>query len=198
MKLNKKIVLSFLFMSVFFLNQTESAADIFMSVDHNGNLHYTNIPVAGKGRLYFKEQKINSLALHSHTKYDHIIKKASKKHKISFALVKAMIKVESDFCLKAVSKAGAMGLMQIMPKNFKSLEINDPFDPMENINGGTFYIKYLLEKFKGDLSLALAAYNAGPNAVLKHKSIPPFFETKQFVKRVMKYYCTYKKKEKTL
>jgi soluble lytic murein transglycosylase len=169
-----------------------------MSVDRDGTLHFTNMPVARKGRFYFKEQKTSLPSLYSQTRYDNYIKKAAKKHKISFALVKAMIKAESDFCLKAVSKAGAMGLMQIMPNNFKSLKINDPFDPMENINGGTYYIKYLLKKFKGDLSLALAAYNAGPKAVLKYKSIPPFSETKQFVKRVMKYYYTYKKTEKIL
>ena len=197
MKLYKNIILTVCFI-LFCISQTESVADIFMSVDRDGTIHFTNIPVAKKGSLYFKERKIDSIGLYSQAKYDYYIKKAAKKHKISFALVKAMIKAESDFCLKAVSKAGAMGLMQIMPKNFKSLNINDPFDPMENINGGTHYIKYLLEKFKGDLSLALAAYNAGPKAVLKYKSIPPFSETIQFVKRVMKYYCTYKKTEKIL
>jgi len=99
-----------------------------------------------------------------------------------------MIKVESNFNPRAVSRAGALGLMQIMPKNLKSLKIRDPFDPFQNIMGGTKYLKYLLNRFDDRLSLALAAYNAGPKRVEEHNRIPPFPETQNYVKKVTRYY----------
>ncbi|MBW1987972.1 MAG: lytic transglycosylase domain-containing protein, partial [Deltaproteobacteria bacterium] len=88
----------------------------------------------------------------------------------------------------AVSDSGARGLMQIMPENFGFLGINDPFDPRENILGGAFYLKQLLEDFNGDLPKALAAYNAGPTAVKRYNSIPPYSETEKFVTRVLAAY----------
>jgi soluble lytic murein transglycosylase len=108
-------------------------------------------------------------------------------------LVKAIIKAESDFNPKAVSKKGAMGLMQIMPQNFQDLQIENPFDPRENIMGGTRYFKYLYDRFDGKLALSLAAYNAGPTAVDHYnKSIPPYKETEQYVERVLRYYRNYR------
>jgi soluble lytic murein transglycosylase-like protein len=99
------------------------------------------------------------------------------------------MKVESDFNSLAVSKKGAMGLMQIMPQNIKTLRIKDPFNPRENImGGGTCYFKQLLNRFDGKIKLALAAYHAGPNNVDRYKRIPPFKETEDYVRRVMKYY----------
>ena len=107
-------------------------------------------------------------------------------------LVKAIIKAESDFNPKAVSQKGAMGLMQIMPENFQHLDIEDPFDPRENIMGGTRYFRYLYDRFDGKLALSLAAYNAGPTAVDNYnKTIPPYRETEQYVQRVMDYYRIY-------
>ena len=104
-----------------------------------------------------------------------------------------MIKAESDFNPWAVSRAGAKGLMQIMPDNIRALNIKDPFDPWENIKGGAQYLKQLLERFNGDLPLALAAYNAGPNTVDRYRGIPPIQETRDFVDRVLKYYSIYEK-----
>jgi len=103
-------------------------------------------------------------------------------------LLKALIKIESDFNPLAISHAGAKGLMQIMPENIKALNIKDPFDPWENIMGGARYLKQLLKRFNGELHLALAAYNAGPNAVESYQRIPPFKETEDFVKKVLEYY----------
>ena len=126
-------------------------------------------------------------------RYDDLITEASKKHGVSFSLLKALIKIESDFNPRAISSAGAKGLMQIMPENIRALNIKDPFDPLENIMGGTCYLKKLIRRFDGKLPMALAAYNAGPNMVDRYKRIPPFKETENFVEKVMKYYSIFKK-----
>ena len=111
---------------------------------------------------------------------------------MSFPLLKAIIKAESDFDALAVSQKGATGLMQIMPQNFKPLGIKDPFDPWQNINAGARYFKQMFDRFNGKLSLSLAAYNAGPTAVDRYKTIPPYEETENYVRRVLKYYYNYK------
>ena len=102
--------------------------------------------------------------------------------------------MESNFDPKAISKKGAKGLMQIMPKNFDTLNIDDPFDPRENILGGSRYFQKLMDRYEGKLPLALAAYNAGPTAVDRHRGIPPIKETEDYVKKVMNYYYVYQEK----
>ena len=129
----------------------------------------------------------------SSSQFDQIIQAASKKHGIAFPLIKALIKVESDFNPRAVSRSGALGLMQIMPENVDAFNIRDPFDPSDNIMGGTWYLGQLLQRFDGQLPLALAAYNAGPTVVEQYRRVPPFKETQDYVQRVMQYYYTYKK-----
>jgi soluble lytic murein transglycosylase len=129
----------------------------------------------------------------SSKQYDHLIRKASEKHGIAFSLLKALIKVESDFNPRAVSRSGALGLMQIMPENVAALNIKDPFDPSQNIMGGARYLGQLLQRFKGQLPLALAAYNAGPTVVERYRRVPPIKETEDYVQRVMRYYYSYKK-----
>lgn len=109
---------------------------------------------------------------------------ASKQHNVDPALVKAMIHAESAFKANARSKKGAIGLMQLMPETAKYMGIRQPKLPGQNILGGVKYLSYLLEKFKGNVRLATAAYNAGPNAVKKYKGVPPFAETKAYVERV--------------
>ena len=168
-------------------------ADIYMFIDSDGVAHFTNVPTSSKYKVYMREKSLRFRRTYSTNRYDHIISEASKRHGISFPLLKAQIKVESDFNPRAVSKKGALGLMQIMPENVKALRIKDPFNPRENIMGGARYFKKLLKRFKGRLPLALAAYNAGPEAVDQYKRIPPYRETENYVQKVMKYYYVFKK-----
>jgi soluble lytic murein transglycosylase-like protein len=165
-------------------------ADIYVYVDNNGVLHFTNVPTASRNyRVYLKERPKKALIPSLTDQYDHVITEASKKHGISFSLLKALIKTESDFNPWAVSSAGARGLMQLMPENIKTLKIKNPFDPRENIMGGARYLKQLINRFGGKLPLALAAYNAGPGVVEQYRRVPPFKETENFVQEVMKYYA---------
>jgi soluble lytic murein transglycosylase-like protein len=122
------------------------------------------------------------------TSYHRIISSNSKRYKVDSSLVFAVIKVESNWNPKAVSKKGAKGLMQLMPSTAKDMNVRDIFDPEENIIGGIRYLRYLLDKFNGDISLALAAYNSGPAKVERFQGIPPIKETKQYVKRVLSIY----------
>ena len=168
-------------------------ADIYTYTDSQGVMHFTNVPTSSKYKIYIREKSGKSVNTYNTDRYDDLITKASKRYGVSFSLLKALIKIESDFDPWAVSKAGAKGLMQIMPQNLKALNINDPFDPRENIMGGTLYLKQLLNRFNDKLPLALAAYNAGPKMVENYKRIPPFPETEDYVKKVMKYYAALKK-----
>lgn len=168
-------------------------ADIYMYTDSQGVMHFTNVPTSSKYRVYIKEKTGTASHSYNTDKYDDLISTAAKKYEVSFSLLKALIKTESDFDTWAVSKVGAKGLMQIMPENLKALDISDPFDPRENIMGGTRYLKQLIKRFNGKLTLALAAYNAGPKMVESYKRIPPFPETEDYVKKVMKYYAFFKK-----
>lgn len=168
-------------------------ADIYRYIDENGVMHFTNVPTSSvqNYKLFLKEkQQITNR--YSTGKYDALISDASERYGVSFPLLKAIIKAESDFDPHAVSKKGATGLMQIMPENFKPLGIRDPFDPWENINAGARYFKQMYDRFKGKLALSLAAYNAGPTAVDRYKTIPPYEETEEYVRRVLKYYYNYK------
>ncbi|MCP4105169.1 MAG: lytic transglycosylase domain-containing protein [Desulfobacteraceae bacterium] len=168
-------------------------ADIYMYVDKDGVMHFTNTPTSSRYEIYVKGRRSRPRH-YSTTKYDDLITEASEKYGVPFSLVKAIIKVESNFNHRAVSKAGAMGLMQIMPFNLELLDIADPFDPWENIMGGTRFFKKLLKRFDGNLAFALAGYNAGPKRVDKYNGIPPIRETQNYVKLVKKYYRIYNSK----
>ena len=166
--------------------------DIYRYIDENGVMHFTNTPTSSnqKFKLFLREKPKTSLR-YSTKKYDDIIANASQQYGVAFPLLKAIIKAESGFDPRAVSKKGAKGLMQIMPQNFKLLGIEDPFDPSQNIHAGARYFKQMYDRF-GKLALSLAAYNAGPDAVARYKTVPPYEETEEYVKRVLKFYYSYK------
>ena len=124
-------------------------------------------------------------------RFDKTIEQASRLHRIPAALVKAVIRRESNFDAKARSKVGAMGLMQLMPATARRLGVKDPYDPIQNIDGGTRYLAELAELFKGDLISMLASYNAGEDQVFKRGFVPPFKETQNYVVRVLTAYVEY-------
>ncbi|MCX8028945.1 MAG: lytic transglycosylase domain-containing protein [Brevinematales bacterium] len=124
-------------------------------------------------------------------KFDNIIEEASKKYNIPKELIKAVIKAESNFNPIAISPKNAMGLMQLIPSTAKEMGVNNVLDPYENIMGGTKYLRMMLDKFNGNLFLALSAYNAGPDRVIKSNGIPNIEETQEYVDKVIKFYKEY-------
>lgn len=132
---------------------------------------------------------LTAASLQSRAKdYEPLIVKHAKQHGVPPALVSAVMRVESCYDQRAVSRVGARGLMQLMPQTAKELGVRNSFDADQNIGGGVRYLSLMLKRFNNDLNLALAAYNAGPNAVEKHKGIPPFKETQHYVARITKLY----------
>jgi soluble lytic murein transglycosylase-like protein len=129
--------------------------------------------------------------------YHPIILQAANRYQVDPAIVKAIIMAESSYNPKAVSKKGAKGLMQLMPKTAKEMGVEDIFNPEHNINGGVRYYKKLLKQFKGDIKLALAAYNAGMKTVRVHNGVPPFRSTRHYIKKVFEYYQHYKNQVET-
>src|SRR5438874_12875531 len=119
---------------------------------------------------------------------DDAINKAADRHAVDPNLVRAVIKVESNFNSNAVSRKGAMGLMQLMPQTARSLNVKNPFDPQQNVDAGVRHLKYLLENYGGDVNLTLAAYNAGQGAVARSAGIPRFAETQNYVRRITNLY----------
>jgi soluble lytic murein transglycosylase len=165
-------------------------ADIYRYRDENGVWHFTNIRTDVRYRLYIRSYP--KMGVDYIRDYEGIIKQASQRFQVDPFLIKAVIKAESDFNHRAVSQKGAQGLMQLMPGTADAMKVEDPFNPEENIFGGARYLSLMLNRFKNDKRLALAAYNAGPERVEDHKGVPPFAETRSFVDKVLQYYGQYR------
>jgi soluble lytic murein transglycosylase-like protein len=140
---------------------------------------------AALGRVHYRE---SSLPPNGSEWIDKIVEQAATEHSVDPNLVRAIIKVESNFNPHAVSRKGAMGLMQLMPGTARTLNLAHPFDPSENIDAGVRHLKQLLESFGGDLNLSLAAYNAGSTAVRRNKGVPPYRETQNYVRQITRLY----------
>lgn len=184
------------------LTFVETRADIYRYVDRNGVVHFSNAPTTPGYQVYLREKPSAPLQTASYRvrrtpyvsrdgNYDRYIAEAARTHGVSFSLIKAVIRAESNFDPYAVSRVGACGLMQIMPPTARDLGISDPFDPRENILGGTRYLSHLLNQFAGSVPHALAAYNAGPARVQSANGVPRIEETRDFVQRVLKYWKQY-------
>lgn len=174
-----------------------ACADIYKYVDDEGVIHLTNVPTEPNVKyvLVFKEKRPILFNLkNDNGQYDSLIAKAAEKYNIDRDLIKAVIKAESNFNHRAVSRAGARGLMQLMPTTASYLQVQDSFHPENNIEGGVKYLRYLLDLFKGNLPFALAAYNAGENAVMRYNNIPPYQETRNYVRKVIEYFNSYSSK----
>ena len=178
-----------------FLFALDSSAGIYRYVDDKGVIHFTNCPRDPKFKLYIRESNedvgnVGSFSRDSN-QYDPLISEFSKKYQVDFALIKAIIRAESGFNPGAISRKGAKGLMQLMPETASRLNVSNIFSPRENIEGGVRYFKYLLSLFDNDVRLSLAAYNAGENLVGELRSIPPYRETVDYVRKVLSYYQSY-------
>ena len=177
-------------------------ADIYQFTDENGVLHFTNVNGGGKNHRRIRsepeQQRSRSIARAASpspitsanipSDYIDIINAACNRHGVDPSLVHAVVKVESDFNPNAISRKGAMGLMQLMPETALTMNVRNSLNPTENIDGGVKYLRYLIDRYEGNLSLALAAYNSGETAVKKWGTIPPFKETQQYVQRILRIY----------
>jgi soluble lytic murein transglycosylase-like protein len=179
------------FLALFLTGELWASAEIFRYVDRRGVWHFTNRKTDSRYRLFIRSA--NKTPSEYLVAYAGILRKASDRFGVDIHFIKAIIKAESGFDHEAVSKKGARGLMQLMPGTASDMDVMDPHDPEENIVGGTRYFSMLLKRFKNDKTLALAAYNAGPETVENYNGIPPYPETQAFVERVMRYYRSYKK-----
>jgi soluble lytic murein transglycosylase-like protein len=196
----KYLTVFFLSLAILFL-ASQASAGIYRYEDENGVVHFTNCPPSAKFKLFIRESKDDvgedggskpSYSLKNMNDYDNLISECCTKYGVDFAIIKAIVRAESGFNPNAVSRKGARGLMQLMPETAQRLNVSDSFNPKENIDGGVRHFKYLLSLFNNDLRLSLAAYNAGENLVYELRSIPPYRETVDYVRKVLGYYQSYK------
>ncbi|MCL4477789.1 MAG: lytic transglycosylase domain-containing protein [Deltaproteobacteria bacterium] len=161
-------------------------AAVYSYVDRNGVMHFTNVPTNNKYKLLFRDLSSYNHEQIAENKLKHEVMIIADKYNIDPLLIMAMIKVESDYMPDAVSSAGAVGLMQVLPSTAELFYVKNLYSPKDNIEAGVEYFKYLYTIFNGDYVKAIAAYNAGEQAVLKYKGIPPYPETQWYVAKVLK------------
>jgi len=176
-----------------------AGAAVYRYIDGDGVVHFSNMPVDPRFKRMKTQAEQSGLSITPNGRsyapavryYDRMIARHAGRNRVEPALVKAVIAAESNFEPFAGSRVGAQGLMQLMPATAAELGVRTPFLADENIDGGSRYLRMMLDRY-GDVTRALAAYNAGPKAVDRHKGVPPYKETQAYVKRVLKYYRHYR------
>ena len=203
--MKRRYCLIFACVCAFLVTEGAAQADIYTFTDEHGVVHFTNIKPSSKKKfkVYLEtpdKRKAKKGVVHVPAKdksperyhrYDAHIEEASKLYKIPKPLIRAVIRVESDYDPNVVSVCGAQGLMQLMPGTADRMGVEKPFDPRQNILGGTRYLRILANLFEGDVILTIAGYHAGEGNVVKYGGVPPFKTTVGYVKKVLKYYVQY-------
>jgi soluble lytic murein transglycosylase-like protein len=174
--------------------------DVYMYRDTRGVFHFSNAPSEPQYQYYmpdissWKSARYGGFGATGGARrkaFDAIIRDAARRHHVDVALVKAVIRAESDFVPRAISPKGALGLMQLMPATARRHNVWRVFEPQENVEGGVTHLRYLLDRYGGNLRLALAAYNAGEKAVDAHGGVPPYPETLDYLARVLYFRNSY-------
>jgi soluble lytic murein transglycosylase-like protein len=171
-------------------------ASVFACKDNRGAVRFTNAPTDGSCTPFELDSEIEQRVWQppaDGSSYDPHIWAMANRYSLDPYLIKAIILAESGFNTQAISRRGAQGLMQLMPATARELRVQDSFNPHQNIEGGTKYLRYLMNTFSGNLVLSLAAYNAGPGAVMQARGIPRISETARYVVKVLKNYRSYRK-----
>ena len=176
--------------------------DVYSYTDSNGIIYFTNVPTDSRYTVIIRESRRSSTQssyavpparADNRSQYDTLVKKAAHEHNLDQALLRAVITVESGYDPRAVSSKGAVGLMQLMPETAQRYGVIDLYDPAENIHAGARYLRDLMRTFNNDITLVLAAYNAGEDTVIRYGNrIPPYRETRLYVPRVMDLYRRYR------
>lgn len=179
---------------------TAAQAEVYWFTDENGVAHFSNVPTDARYVPFLNDpsgkpaarKRYTSIAPHLKARYAGMIDSVARRYALESELIHAVVSVESAYDASAVSKKGAAGLMQLMPATARRYGVVDRFDPVQNLHGGAKYLSDLLRMFNGDISLSLAAYNAGERNVMRHGNrIPPFSETRNYVPRVLELYRKY-------
>ncbi|BDV43420.1 lytic transglycosylase [Geotalea uraniireducens] len=177
-----------------------ASADIYRYEDSDGVVHFTDAPTDKRFKVYLRDikrdRKLRTTfrlagCIRDPREFEPIIDQCALEFGVDKSLVKAVIHAESGYNPNAVSRKGASGLMQLMPQTARDLKVGNSFDPRENIRAGVRYLRFLLDTFRGDVSLALAAYNAGMAKVARYGGVPPYQETRTYVDRVLSYQKSY-------
>ncbi len=168
------------------------AADIYVHRDSRGIMTFTNAPSQSGYRVIIRNPSRHSRVAGQPQSFEQIVRSASNRHGVDPNLVWAVMKVESNFNPEAVSKKGARGLMQLMPATARQHRVDNIHDPSQNIQAGVRQLRLLLNSFQGNLRLGLAANKAGSRAVERYRNIPPYSETRKYVRRVLQYYDFYR------
>lgn len=185
-------ILTFSIILCLFLLPAVAVGDIYRFVNENGVTVFTDSPTHSGYKVHVREKGSFRLAsAGGYYPYRNVVVEACSIYRMDEALIRAVMEVESDYNRFAISSAGARGLMQLMPQTAKQLGVRNVWDPRQNVHAGTAYLKRFIGRFSGNMELALAAYNAGPNAVIAYGQIPPYPQTVNYVRKVMRLYRDY-------